>query len=67
MAQGLHHQALKDLRDAVSMFFSRVEVIPCGTRLHIAAKELERAMARADEALSVQVVAVPRHNDDEAP
>lgn len=68
MAKSLHQEALKDLRDAVRSFVTSVDVIPSGSpRLHIAAMVLERAMVRADEALSVQVVAVPRHNDDEAP
>lgn len=69
MSDSLHHEALKELTEAVRNFFVICEVLPVGPRLKLslAAKELERAMARAQEALSVQVVPVPRHNDDEAP
>lgn len=70
-AARLHQEALKELTEAVRAFFLAVDVLPMGPRLKmsIAAKGLERAMARAEEALSVQTVPtpVPRHNDDEAP
>lgn len=66
MADSLHRQALKDLRDAVNTFFSP-DVLRGGRQFGMAAVQLERAMVRAEEALSVQVVQVPRRNDDEAP
>lgn len=70
-SSSLHHEALKDLTEAVRHFFESVEVLPMGPRIKmsIAAKELERAFARAQQALTVslQSVPVPRHNDDEAP